>query len=1021
MSERILRALMQLFAIIAKVDDVSDSEADKKIESTEGKVIVESILRSELSSNFVKQYLDLFDEQLQLLRASTKRKDGAKKRTSVQSVKVLRICAQINKELTQIQKIIVLVRIFEFIKVNNTRIITEQELDFAETVADSFNVEKSNYEIIKKFIINEVEDKIDNSKILYISDQKQGFEFSKAVGLRNLDGEIRVLRLDNLNILFFRYLGNDEISFNGQVLNSDRAQIFSNGASIKPAKSSPIYYSDVISTFLQDEIQENIVFKLNKVEYVFKNGIQGLHKTNFTAESGNLIGIMGGSGTGKSTFLNILNGNSSPTRGKITLNGIDIHNEKDKIQGIIGFISQDDLLIEELSVYQNLYYNAQLSFKNLSDYEIDKRVLEVLTSLGLFEARSLKVGGPLDKTISGGQRKRLNIALELIREPSVLFVDEPTSGLSSRDSENIMDLLKELALKGKLVFVVIHQPSSEIFKMFDRLFILDQGGYPIYDGHPIDAVVYFKVQVKHVNAHDRECYACGNVNPEQIFNIIESKIVDEFGNLTETRKTSPEEWNQLYLSTCKKPNVKKSSDEVIVKSSRPSMLRQFVVFFKRDILSKLANKQYVAINFLEGPLLAVLLAFFVKYFDISGEKNFQYVYSLFHNENIPQYLFISVIISLFMGLTVSAEEIIKDKHILKRESFLNLSRTSYLLSKVSIMFLISAIQSISLVLIGNWILENDGMTINHWLILFSASCFANMLGLIVSSTFNSVKVIYIVVPLLIIPQLLFSGVIVKFDKLHPFFAEQKEVPWIGNVMTSRWAYEAIAVTQYLDNPLEIKLFEDKKIKAESGWKRDYWLPEIQHQIKILEDDQSDVIQKKSAKIVLINEIIKEENIWGNLDCKDCEAEIEAQKGFHNLRIFLDVLKKQYNINYNKSAERIDEEIQKIGTTNYELLQLKYENDNLSDLVKNRSEFNKLLIFNNEMVQKSDPIYQDTRFDRFLDAPFYSSQKMVFGILTSTFWANLFFIWAMTVGFYFLLYLNIFKWFFSLSQFGKNKA
>ncbi len=97
-----------------------------------------------------------------------------------------------------------------------------------------------------------------------------------------------------------------------------------------------------------------------------------------------------------------------------------------------------------------------------------------------------------NKLISGGQRKRLNIALELIREPSVLFVDEPTSGLSSRDSENMMDLLRELALKGKLVFVVIHQPSSEIYKMFDKIIFLDIGGYMIYYGNPVEAVMYFK-------------------------------------------------------------------------------------------------------------------------------------------------------------------------------------------------------------------------------------------------------------------------------------------------------------------------------------------------------------------------------------------------------------------------------------------------------------------------------------------------------------------------------------------------
>src|ERR1019366_3079257 len=187
-------------------------------------------------------------------------------------------------------------------------------------------------------------------------------------------------------------------------------------------------------------------------------------------------------------------------------------------------VSQDDLLIEELTVFQNLFYNAKLCFGNKSDKEISEMVVDVLTNLGLIAIRDLKVGSPLEKTISGGQRKRLNIALELIREPSVLFVDEPTSGLSSRDSENIMDLLKELTLKGKLVFVVIHQPSSDIYKMLDKLLILDLGGYPIYYGNPVEALVYFKSAVHHINAHDAQCETCGTVNPEQIFNIIESKV-----------------------------------------------------------------------------------------------------------------------------------------------------------------------------------------------------------------------------------------------------------------------------------------------------------------------------------------------------------------------------------------------------------------------------------------------------------------------------------------------------------------
>ena len=182
----------------------------------------------------------------------------------------------------------------------------------------------------------------------------------------------------------------------------------------------------------------------------------------------------------------------------------------------------------------------------LTDEEIIIRVDSVLKNLGLYEIRNIQVGSPLNKKISGGQRKRLNISLELIREPAIMFLDEPTSGLSSRDSENILDLLKELARKGKLLFIVIHQPSSEIFKMFDKLIILDTGGYLIYNGNPVDSIEYFKRKIEQANYNESECYVCGNVNPEQIFNIVETKVFTESGQPTDTRRISPADWSNLY-------------------------------------------------------------------------------------------------------------------------------------------------------------------------------------------------------------------------------------------------------------------------------------------------------------------------------------------------------------------------------------------------------------------------------------------------------------------------------------------
>src|SRR5690606_27369708 len=217
---------------------------------------------------------------------------------------------------------------------------------------------------------------------------------------------------------------------------------------------------------------------------------------------------MGASGSGKSTLINILNGNEKPTSGSVQINSLDLHQEPEKLEGAIGYVPQDDLLIEDLTVFQNLFYSAKLCFGDKSDEEITRLVDKTLYDLGLQETKNLKVGNVLNKTISGGQRKRVNIGLELLREPLIMFVDEPTSGLSSHDSENIMDLLKELSLSGKLIFVVIHQPSSEIFKMFDRLLILDVGGYPVYYGNPVEAIDYFRNAIRVIDKTNAVCLDC---------------------------------------------------------------------------------------------------------------------------------------------------------------------------------------------------------------------------------------------------------------------------------------------------------------------------------------------------------------------------------------------------------------------------------------------------------------------------------------------------------------------------------
>ncbi|PCI97665.1 MAG: ABC transporter [Flavobacteriales bacterium] len=1004
MSERILKALMQLFSIVSEAEDISDNS----------RKIVTSFLQQQLNQKLVEAYLKLYDE---FIEAKTRKsKSGkAKKRTSVNSVKILLICTQINEELAQKQKVIVLIRLLEFIYANKTP--SEQEMEFIETVSETFNIAPDEFNLCHGFVENSDEMGFDLPQALIIDNKKENtYKQSNHIYSEGIIGTLRIIKLETVNMFFVRYFGDTELYLNGILLNKNRSSILNQGSSIRSSKVQPIYYSDIVSCYFADDNDEKIIFNVENLTYKFKGGNQGMHPFSFSEESGRMVGIMGASGAGKSTLLNLLNGAYTPTTGQITINGVDIHHQQEKIEGVIGYVSQDDLLIEELTVFQNLFYNAKLCFAKMNETKITKRVIDVLNSIGLYEAKDLKVGSPMEKTISGGQRKRLNIALELIREPAVLFVDEPTSGLSSRDSENIMDLLKELALKGKLIFVVIHQPSSDIYKMFDNLLILDTGGYPIYNGNPVDAVVYFKQLANHVNSDESECVSCGNVNSEQIFDIIEGRVVDEYGNATKHRKVNPTEWYDTYKEKVAQnlADFDKTNEALKILSNIPNKWSQFKVFITRDVLSKLTNTQYLLINFLEAPFLAFILAYLMRYFNSDSSNELGYIFR--ENENFPAYLFMSVIVALFIGLTVSAEEIFRDQKIRKREKFLNLSKGGYLASKISIMFIISAIQMLSFVIVGNLILEIKGMYFSYWLVLFSTACFANMLGLNISASFNSAVTIYILIPFLVIPQLLLSGVMVKFDKLNPTITVQENVPFVGEVMTSRWAYEAIAVRQFKDNKFEKQFFQLDKTFKRFEFRKNFWLGKLTAKLSSTEnnfgkEDKEELIIENLT--LLRNEISKELkrnpnikfSMLGNLYIDKLNKNV-----FNETKFYISELNQFYLTKYKKAYNDKDvltAELNKDAASKESFIKMKdeYTNDALSDYVKDKNSLNKILELDGHLIQKADPIYLTPSGFR---SHFYAPEKRIFGLYFDTFLVNMLVIWLMCVALGVSLYYDLLR-------------
>ncbi len=687
------------------------------------------------------------------------------------------------------------------------------------------------------------------------------------------------------------------------------------------------------------------------------------------------------------------------------------------MEGVIGYIPQDDLLIEELTVYQNLYFNAKLCFKNITNEEIVAIVDKTLSNLGLLELKDLKVGSPLNKTISGGQRKRLNIALELIREPPILFVDEPTSGLSSRDSEHVMDLLRELALKGKLVFVVIHQPSSDIYKMFDKMLIVDTGGHLIYNGNPVEAVKYFKQADAQINSDIGECPTCGNVNPELIFNIIDAEVVDEFGKYSGKRKVSPPEWEDNFNKKIK-PDKHKDQKETPPKSLNiPNWFNQFRIYTLRDLFSKISDKQYVFINLIEAPLLAFMLAFTVKY--ISDPNSNLYIFR--ENENIPPYIFMCIITALFLGFMVSAEEIFKDRKILKREAFLNLSRSSYLSSKIVILFTISAIQAILFVIVGNYILDIRGMIFVYWFALFATAAFSNMLGLIISASFDSAVTIYILFPLLMIPHMVLGGAMFSFNKLNKMIGSNDKVPIVAELITARWAYEALTVYQFKDNQFERQFYNLEKQISVSDFKQVYYIPELEDIVDncaqgIKSDNDSIKTITKNNFELLRYELSREQKNVKNIEfnfINQLNNDSFSDYVAINTTDYLDKLLAYYTKMFSEASYKKEKTINYLDGIKpgfYNKKRNVYHNEALSNLVKKIYEKNKILRIKNHLVQQADPIYEDPVVNGFFDfrSHFYAPRKHFMGFYFDTYWFDIAVIWIMILLLYIVLYYNLLR-------------
>ena len=680
------------------------------------------------------------------------------------------------------------------------------------------------------------------------------------------------------------------------------------------------------------EEERNIIRSLEAVDlnHRFSNSEAALDGISFSVNRGELVCVMGASGSGKSTLLKVLGGQLQPTSGQVLLNDQSLYDQLDDLKRYVSYIPQEDAFDENLTIGENLQFAAAIRSPHLSRRDRTRRLESKLLELGLGERRDSVVGSPVKKTLSGGERKRLNIGLDMIGSADVYLFDEPTSGLSSKDSEHVIEIIRGMA-HNKIIIVTIHQPSSKLFQMFHKAILFDKGGRLVFFGTPTDMLRYF-AEAEHQHQFGADlgaCPSCGTTRPEFIFDVLETPLRDisgdviyeenNRGQLIAARRYSPEFWRDKYEAFRLIQDVKQVSMQrgtapplpAAPTQRRRTQIRwhdewtQLRTLLHRAFMSKLRNGGNLVITIGVAPILALLIATLLRYSD-SGTYDFASAY------HIPTFLFLGLVVAMFLGLTNSADDIISDRAVLQRERNLNVRLSYYVLAKVLSLGVFALIQCVLFVLIGNWILAIRGMFWIYLGVMFMTAMGGVALGLVISSLVDNPKTAANIVPLVLIPQIIMGGALIKYEDMnrnlglvyafsrwfseHPSDEKSQKmdsklkVPFVCQFIAMRWSYEELVVAQAKLNPLtrrqertqgEIDRMVAQKDHSPADAQR---LAQLKETLAVLSGLEAKTPQELDGYLKLIDETISGKKPFQRENFKDASGPVTADQLYINQKV-----------------------------------------------------------------------------------------------------------------------------------------
>jgi ABC-type multidrug transport system ATPase subunit/pSer/pThr/pTyr-binding forkhead associated (FHA) protein len=507
-----------------------------------------------------------------------------------------------------------------------------------------------------------------------------------------------------------------------------------------------------------------------------------LHNISLTLYPSEFVGLMGPSGAGKTTLMNALNGFTPPTDGDVLLNGLSLYDYFEEFSNFLGYVPQDDIMHRDLTVGQALFYTARLRLPaDYSRTDIRERIRTVLAQLNLQGTENVLIGSPEKKGISGGQRKRVNLAMELLTDPLVLFLDEPTSGLSSEDALVVMKVLRGLADTGKTILLTLHQPSLEAFRLMDNLIVVsrdktpDAAGILAYYGpaYP-DAIAFFNP--------DRPTPSKGaELSPDDIFRGMSRQPASTWHGLYQKSK--------YHHKFVKAREGQEGAEHDLPDAGRKPLLfsvRQWLVLVRRCLVIKAKDTWNTAILLAQAPVVALLVVLVFGsrcQSDLTVENGTQVAGS------VAVVVFLLGLSALWFGCSNAVREIVGEWAIYRRERMVNLRLVAYVGSKFAVLGGLCVVQCATLLGIVYWGCDLQG----DWRLLFALLLLVAMvgvgLGLTVSALAPTSDMAIAMLPLVLLPMVILGGILLPLKDMH------QSVRLLCYIMPSRWAFEGMLLVE----------------------------------------------------------------------------------------------------------------------------------------------------------------------------------------------------------------------------------